>query len=283
MDRHQKAKQTCITKYGKDHYYKLGLKGGRKRVLKDRSCLNCSELFRPKSSLSKFCSYKCSVEGRQKRGIWKKCTICSTKFYLPQSLVKPRNYCSKSCANKGNTKAKIKECIICKKEYSVPPSQEKWRGISKYCSNKCKGVAQKARYRKARSERTKYPKKMTTYKRWVWKHFSDYIRNRDNWTCFTCGKYDKGSTMHAGHFISRGRSATMFDEKNVHAQCYGCNIGKKGNVAEYAYRIIKVYGQETLDDLVERSRQTHKFTFEELEDIYQHSKRKIKEYDCKSN
>ena len=135
------------------------------------------------------------------------------------------------------------------------------------------------KYQKARSERTKYPKKMTTYKKWVWKYFSDYIRNRDNWTCFTCGKYEKGPTMHAGHFISRGRSATMFDEKNVHAQCYGCNIVKKGNVGEYAYRIIQKYGQETLNDIVLRSRQTHKFTFEELEAIYQKSKRELKNMD----
>lgn len=214
---------------------------------------------------------------KPRTGVWKKCTTCGTKIYLRPSAVKPRNFCTRKCASKGLVKTKTKICTVCNKEYLRPPSQELHRGTSKYCSVRCKGVAQKAKYQKARSERTKYPKKMVTYKKWVWKYFSDYIRDRDNWTCFTCGKYEVGPTMHAGHFISRGRSAVMFDEKNVHAQCYGCNIGKKGNVAEYAYRIIKTYGQDTLDDLVERSRQTHKFTFEELEDIYQKSKARLKE------
>jgi len=83
--------------------------------------------------------------------------------------------------------------------------------------------------------------------------------------------------MHAGHFVSRGRSATMFDEKNVHAQCYSCNIHKKGNGAEYAVKIIEIYGKEVLDDLVQRSRQTHRFTYTELEEIYQNSRQRLKE------
>lgn len=276
LEGYKKTKATTISKYGEDHYYKLGLRGGQKRVLKDKACSTCSKEFRPKSSLSKFCSYTCAVKGRQKKGKWKIC-ICGKRYYLKQSQVRIQNFCSKECAYRGLIKSKTKVCKICSKEYSVTPSQEKWRGISKYCSIKCRGEGQKAINQKARSERTKYPKELRKYKKWVWKYFSDYVRNRDAWTCFTCGKYEKGPTMHAGHFISRVRSATMFDEKNVHAQCYGCNIGKKGNAGEYAYRIIQTYGKEVLDDLVLRSRQTHKFTYDELEAIYQHSKKRIKE------
>ena len=78
----------------------------------------------------------------------------------------------------------------------------------------------------------------------------DYIRERDKWTCFTCGKIGEGSQMHAGHFISRVKAKVMFDEKNVHAQCYSCNIWKKGNVAEYADRIINRYGKDEFDRLI---------------------------------
>lgn len=83
--------------------------------------------------------------------------------------------------------------------------------------------------------------------------------------------------MHAGHFVSRVRSATMFDVRNVHAQCYACNIHKKGNGAEYAVRIIERYGEDVLNELVTKSRETHKFTYEELEGIYQMSKQGLKD------
>lgn len=244
------------------------------RVLKDKQCPVCDTIFRPKSSLSKFCSYPCATKGRVKKGKIKLCP-CGKEVYSSPSQV--NKYCSRECASKAQIKSKPKKCTVCKVEYSRPPSQELHRGMSKYCSVKCKGVAQKARYQAARSETTKYPKKLSSFKKWTWKAFSDYIRERDNWTCFTCGKYATGSAMHAGHFVSRVRSATMFDERNVHAQCYACNIHKKGNGAEYAVRIIERYGADVLDELVVKSRQTHKFTYEELEQIYQSSKSRLKD------
>jgi len=69
----------------------------------------------------------------------------------------------------------------------------------------------------------------------------------------------------------------MFDERNVHAQCYSCNIHKKGNGAEYAARIIERYGQDVFDELIRKSRETHKFTYQELEDIYQSSRARLKD------
>lgn len=248
---------------------------GRKRTLKDKVCPVCSAVFRPKHSLQKHCSAKCSYDNKPKKGKNKIC-ICGKKFYVVPNQLKDNNYCSRDCANKGQLKNKPKKCTVCDKEYYRPPSQVRLRG-SNYCSKKCQGAAQKKKYATARSEKTKYPKELSKLKKWVWKAFSDYVRERDNWTCFTCGKQAKGSAMHAGHFVSRVRSATMFDEKNVHAQCYACNIHKSGNGAEYAARIIELYGKETFDDILFRSRQTHKFTYEELEGILQHSRSRLKE------
>ena len=51
----------------------------------------------------------------------------------------------------------------------------------------------------------------------AWPVFSKWIRERDKYTCITCGKIGTGSFMHAGHYISRKFKATMFDERNVHA------------------------------------------------------------------
>jgi len=113
-------------------------------------------------------------------------------------------------------------------------------------------------------------KRVSQIKKLVWKEFSRYIRERDSWICFTCDKPARGSQMHAGHFVPRTYGATYFDEVNVNAQCYNCNIWKRGNAGEYAVRLIKKYGKDKIDDLVQRSRKIHKFTYEELENLYQH-------------
>ena len=76
-------------------------------------------------------------------------------------------------------------------------------------------------------------------KKKLWKEFSIFIRNRDNFTCFTCGKKGEGSGIHAGHFVSKaaGGLALYFNEDNVHAQCYHCNINLGGNQWEYGQRL----------------------------------------------
>ncbi len=102
-------------------------------------------------------------------------------------------------------------------------------------------------------------------KRKVWQVFSKWIRERDNYTCFTCGRKGEGSGMHAGHFVTRsGHNSTFFDELNVHAQCYHCNINLGGNGAEYALRLDERYGEGTAKKLTLKGREVHQFTIEEL-------------------
>ena len=58
-------------------------------------------------------------------------------------------------------------------------------------------------------------------KKKLWKLFSKYIRQRDNYTCVTCGQKGEGSGIHAGHYITKavGGIGLYFHEQNVHAQC----------------------------------------------------------------
>src|SRR3990167_1004707 len=102
----------------------------------------------------------------------------------------------------------------------------------------------------------KKPISISKLKKKAWVIFSKWIRNRDDYTCFTCGKHDenRGAFMHAGHFISRHYNATFFDLMNVNAQCYFCNIRKKGNAGEYAYSLIQKYGQGAFEELIKRGR-----------------------------
>ncbi len=92
----------------------------------------------------------------------------------------------------------------------------------------------------------------------LWKLFSLYIRQRDNYVCFTCGRKGEGSGMHAGHFVPKsiGGIALYFHEDNVHAQCYNCNINLSGNQYEYAKRL----GIEKAEELLSLKNHITKWT-----------------------
>jgi 5-methylcytosine-specific restriction endonuclease McrA len=117
---------------------------------------------------------------------------------------------------------------------------------------------------KKRSLKKKTPGKL---KKDLWKVFSLFIRQRDNFTCFTCGRKGEGGGMHAGHFISKavGGLALYFHEENVHAQCYHCNINLGGNQYEYSKRL----GAEKSEELY-RLKQTivKDFPYDELIEKY---------------
>ncbi len=42
-----------------------------------------------------------------------------------------------------------------------------------------------------------------------------------------------------------------FNEKNIHAQCMGCNWRKKGNMRFYTIRMVEWYGLKYVKDLME--------------------------------
>lgn len=89
-------------------------------------------------------------------------------------------------------------------------------------------------------------------KKKLWTIFSKYIRERDGWTCVTCGKVGEGSGIHAGHYITKsvGGLSLYFHEKNVHAQCYRCNIHLSGNWTAYREFILRTYGEEVDKELM---------------------------------
>ena len=77
--------------------------------------------------------------------------------------------------------------------------------------------------------------------------------------------------MHAGHFISNsiGGLGLRYEETNVHAQCYNCNINKSGNLVEYRERMVALYGEPYVKQIEQRRHEiTKDFDYEA----------KIKEY-----
>lgn len=99
------------------------------------------------------------------------------------------------------------------------------------------------------------------------KVFSDYIRQRDGYTCFTCGKKGDKTSIQNGHYVSRSFNSLRFDERNTAAQCVGCNIFRRGNMDAYAVALIRKYGSEILETLAAEKKKIKQFTVRELEEI----------------
>ena len=111
-------------------------------------------------------------------------------------------------------------------------------------------------------------------KKKLWKVFSQYIRQRDNNICITCGRKGEGSGIHAGHFIPKsvGGLALYFHEKNVHAQCFACNIHKGGWGERYAEVLELKYGREEVDKMRSKRHSIEKWSIQDYEEKIAHYK-----------
>lgn len=111
--------------------------------------------------------------------------------------------------------------------------------------------------------------------------FSRYIRQRyaDDHTgygsCVTCGISKPWKELQAGHYITRGSNILRFDERNVHPQCVGCNVFKKGNYPAYAIFMVRTYRPSILETLEQESKTLKQFRPFELQEIIDTYKEKI--------
>jgi len=100
--------------------------------------------------------------------------------------------------------------------------------------------------------------KKSALKNKLWKIVSEYIRRRDAddeglVECCTCKKVGHWNRMQAGHFVASSQgNATRWDERNIHAQCYRCNINLGGNGPEYYPFMVNKYGLDFVNELRSR-------------------------------
>lgn len=133
---------------------------------------------------------------------------------------------------------------------------------------------------KSASKKKKLPG-ISSLKKKLWQIFSLYIRQRDNYTCFTCGRKGEGMNMHAGHFVAKsvGGIALYFHETNVNAQCLRCNIHLDGNQWEYGQRL----GPEKVAEIMEIKKTTNKWSVQDYTDKIAHYKEKLHELQTDNN
>lgn len=119
-------------------------------------------------------------------------------------------------------------------------------------------------------------------KKKAWVAFSLWVRVKDADSegyvkCVTCSVKRPYKDMQAGHFIPGRNNAVLFSEDGVHPQDYQCNVGKKGNWPAYYEYMLRMYGQEVIDELLKQSNETRKYTLEDYIELEKHYKALVEE------
>lgn len=101
--------------------------------------------------------------------------------------------------------------------------------------------------------------------------FSQYIRLREAVdglaTCVTCGDTRFWRLQQNGHYFTRGRYSTRWDEANCHVQCKRCNIFLHGNYITYTFYMLETYGKPFIDELEKRSLTLRRYTHDDLREM----------------
>lgn len=186
---------------------------------------------------------------------------------------------------------KCRQCTVkFEKENAV------YQGAYYFCSKKCRldFTREKARKQKEKEKvkkqkaREKKSNSVSVLKKKLWTIVSEYIRLRDSddenfCTCCTCGIYKHyKDNIHAGHYVASGQSSFhRYNEKNIHAQCGLCNVGKNGCVLEYREFMINKYGLEYTEWLYESRNTTIDLWSVELKELIEQYQ--VKLYEIKNN
>ena len=125
------------------------------------------------------------------------------------------------------------------------------------------------------------PVKRSTLVKKLDKVFSQYIRLKDAdhrgmVECYTCGAVKNWREVDAGHFQSRGKYMTRWDEQNVKPQCKRCNGFRSGEQYLFGLNLDKEYGEGTAQDLVYMSNQSARFTNDYLLEKIKHYEKLVK-------
>lgn len=170
------------------------------------------------------------------------------------------------------------KCKHCKEKF------EPVRFNQKYCFNKtCLDAwIQEAKIKNWKKTKKKMQENLETIQDLIKAAqivFNKYIRLRDKGNvCISCQKQPKKEN--SGHFYNANNHWNVrFNENNVHLQCEHCNTFLSGNLINYRENLLKKIGESKFQLLEAEANKTRKFTKEELKEIIDIYKKKIKEYE----
>lgn len=139
-----------------------------------------------------------SKGNKPRKGAVYACGICLKKFYAAPSR-RPK-YCSTKCAHVGLYRSIPKQCTVCRQSYRTPVSQERYRGESKFCSKKCKGLFMSIAQIGDKNPGWKGGISRENRRLRASKKFRDWrlsVFERDDYTCQQCG--ERGGYLEPHH------------------------------------------------------------------------------------
>jgi len=167
-------------------------------------------------------------------------------------------------------------CKNCKEKF------EPIRFNHKFClKDECiKAFVEEVKVKQWKETKTRMKNDLKTTQDWLKEAqtiFNKYIRLRDNGlTCVSCQQPPK--KKNCGHFYSQGgHSNVRFDEDNCHLQCEHCNTYLSGNLLNYQIGIQKRIGADKLIELQGRAHIEKKWSVDELKNIIEKYKLKVRE------
>jgi len=114
-------------------------------------------------------------QGRSRKHVKIICDFCKKEFYKPTRFLTDKNYCSRKCAQKGSSTKILTECDFCKIPIKRSLSKIKSKSGFKFCSRKCKNLAQESdniRFIAMHPEHFhKLDKKRCDYRKKAFKHY----------------------------------------------------------------------------------------------------------------
>lgn len=116
--------------------------------------------------------------------------------------------------------------------------------------------------------------------------FQKYIRMRDQkLPCISCDKTEAKQWDGSHFFKAEIFTGLIFDEDNCNKSCSHCNQYLDGNLIIYRKGLIKKIGEQRVLELEEKANASrlYKFTKEELREIAQVYKSKIKDLSARQN
>ena len=169
----------------------------------------------------------------------------------------------------------MKKCKHCKERFNPVHFNQKYC-FKKECTQVWIESEKEKQWKKKKAKLKQDLMTVQDYVKIAQQVFNKYIRQRDKGNkCISCGK--KPLKENAGHFYNANNHWNVrFDEYNVHLQCEHCNTFLSGNLINYRENLIKKIGVEEYDKLVDRAKVTRKFTVEELKEIINIYKNKLK-------
>ena len=175
-------------------------------------------------------------------------------------------------------KLKDKVCKVCKTKYTP------LRPLQSCCTWECANIYVKELNEKKQNKEWQQRKKalkndlmtLSDYLKIAQQVFNKYIRERDkNELCISCQKTPL--KKNAGHFYNANNHYSVrFDERNVHLQCEHCNTYLSGNLIFYRENLIKKIGIKEFEDLSLIANETRKFTIQEIKELIDEYKNKLK-------